>query len=106
MKVDSPADTPLSSALLNMAKSGMLVLEYSAVPTPVFRVRQANERIQQLQAGFPAQLVGATVGQLPTPFNSVQLVQQLQNVLHSGEKSSFQLVHPIHMHSLPANWPG
>ena len=99
MNVDSPADTPLSSALLNMAKSGMLVLEYSVIPTPLFRVRQANERMQQLQAGFPTQLVGITIGQLPAPFNSDYLVQQLLEVLHSGEKSIFQLIAPdAHTH--------
>ena len=94
MNVDSPADSLLSSALLSLAKSGMLVLEYRVIPTPGFRVRQANARMQQLQAGFPEPLVGATMEQLPAPFNSAYLAQQLQETLQSEEKNTFQLVHP------------
>jgi signal transduction histidine kinase len=91
----SAQDIALSSTLLNLSKSGILVLEYVQLPTPSFRVKQANAIIQQLVGGFPNPLVGAYVDQLPVPLNSPYLVQQLHQSLTAETPLRFHLLNPL-----------
>ncbi|GAB4017043.1 hypothetical protein GCM10028808_47460 [Spirosoma migulaei] len=89
-------DSALVSALLSLSKNGILVLEYVQTPAPTFLIKQANEVVQQLVEGSTASLTGAYLEQLPAPFNSPYLLQQLQAIVTAPDATAnFQLTNPI-----------
>lgn len=84
-------DFSLSSAVLNLSKNGMLVLEASPPESATFRVKQANSAVQKLVAGWPAVYEGMALNELPAPLNDPLLRQKLQQAPVSGTPQPFTL---------------
>lgn len=72
------------------------MLEYVQTPAPTFLIKQANAVVHQLVEGLPSSLTDTYLDQLPAPFNSLYLQQQLQASVTASEATShFQLVNPV-----------
>ena len=82
---------PPPDALPRLAKQAILILEFSQTPVAGFRVKQANQGAQELTTGVALPLIGATLDQLPAPFNAPELLEQLHQVRSHGTTTQFQL---------------
>ncbi|MFD2570819.1 ATP-binding protein [Spirosoma soli] len=91
----SAQGSTLADTLLHLSKNAILVFEQVQIPVPTFRIKQANASVLKLADEFPTPLIGAYVDQLPVPFNSPYLVQQLEQALNQDIAARFQLIHPF-----------
>ncbi|AKD58452.1 histidine kinase [Spirosoma radiotolerans] len=73
----------------------MLVVEALSTPEASFRVKQANTDAEQLMNPVDGPLIGATLDQLPTPFNSAELHGQLKQVFSKGVSTQCTLLRPL-----------
>jgi signal transduction histidine kinase len=85
-----PNPTPLANRS-RFVRKAVLVLEFASTSTSFFRVRQADADAQELIGPLPLPLVGATLDQLPLPFNLPALVEQLQYHRSQGSPARFRL---------------
>ncbi|MEZ0541872.1 PAS domain-containing sensor histidine kinase [Fibrella arboris] len=75
-------------------RKATLVLEVTHHPTLQFRVRQGTVTDKGLDKGIAMLPVGATLDQLPTPFNLPALIDQLEQALSQPLLHTFQLEQP------------
>ncbi|GAB3781998.1 hypothetical protein GCM10028818_36960 [Spirosoma horti] len=66
-----------------------------SAPASGFRIKQANPDAEQLMNPVGVPLLGATLDQLPSPFNSTELLVQLNQVVANGISSQCTLIRPL-----------
>lgn len=81
-----------------MVRNALLVIEAKSTPGVSFLIKQANPDAEQLINPVGVPLIGAILDQLPPPFNSTALRNQLEQVLDEGINAHFSLVQSL-MHS-------